>query len=231
MKCRLLLLGITAILSARPAMGVCSGPHPRLVCAEYFASKAVVEATLVKVRTIGDEDAYVYSLRADRTIRGHIAGVFDVYEENNSGRATFDWRIGRKYLLFLWHSDPERSWELDGCGNSGPLGHAKTVLEQIEAIDTHSDGGVIHGRISEYAAVVPVPVVRIEARGANGTYTATTDSHGDFEIRVPAGRYVLRAQKTGLSFDTDPLSYEKPRNLQIEPGGCVQVQLDGRSRP
>jgi hypothetical protein len=226
MKYRL-LLGIIPILLAGPAMAVCSVPQPRLVCAEYFASKVVVEATLVKVRTIGDEDAYVYSLRVDRTIRGHIPGVFRVYEENNSGRAAFDWKIGRKYLLFLWHSGPEKSWEVDGCGNSGPLSRAKAVLEQINAIDTHSDGGVIHGRVSEYAAVVPVPVVRVEARGANGRYTATTNSQGDFEIRVPAGRYVLRA----ASFDTDPFSYENPRDLQIEPGGCVQVQLAPRSQP
>jgi len=37
-------------------MGVCNVPSPRLVCAEYFASKVVVEATLVKVRSVRAKD-------------------------------------------------------------------------------------------------------------------------------------------------------------------------------
>lgn len=76
-------------------MGLCAVPQPRLVCTEYFASKVVVEATLIKVTPIKDKkepgffEAFVYSLRADRVLRGQIDGVFQVYEENDSGRASF----------------------------------------------------------------------------------------------------------------------------------------------
>ncbi len=135
-----LLVAVVALLGAGSARGVCSLPQPRLACVEYFASEVVAEATLVKTGTIRYKEypegvaAYVYSLRADRVIRGHIATVFRVYEGNDSGRATFDWKIGRKYLLFLFYSGPDKSWELDGCGNSGPLSRAKAVLEEIDAI-------------------------------------------------------------------------------------------------
>lgn len=220
-----LVLGIFALLLARPAIAVCSVPQPRLVCAEYFSSTVVVEATLVKVKTVGDEDAYVYSLHADRVIRGDIAGIFRVYEGNDSGRASFGWKTGQKYLLFLFYEGSVKSWELDGCGNSGPLSRAKTVLEQIDAIHTHHDGGVIHGAISTQGLAFSISEVRIEARAKNGLYVAKTNAKGEFEIKVPAGRYALHALKTGLSFETADFSYENPRALHVEPGGCVQVEL------
>jgi hypothetical protein len=212
-------------------MGLCDVPQPRLVCAEYFASKVVVEASLVKVKSIhykGDPQgvaAYEYSLHANQLIRGHIDRIFVVYEGNDSGRATFDWKTGREYLLFLFYSDSDKAWELDGCGNSGPVSGAKAALQQIAAIRASHDGGVIHGVISQQALSAPVSYVRVEARGANGHYTATTNSKGEFEIKVPAGQYAVRAIKTGFSFPTADFSYENPDKVQIESGGCAQVQL------
>jgi hypothetical protein len=229
-----LLVGILGLLLAGPARGVCNVPSPRLVCAEYFASKVVVEATLVKVRSVhaGDDPqdvlAHVYTLRADRLIRGQISEVFQVYEGNDSGRASFDWVAGRKYILFLFYFAAEESWALDGCGNSGAFNRAKSLLQQIDAIQTHNGGGVIHGMVSDQTLAAPFPGVAIEARGTNGIYKATTNSEGEFEIKVPTGRYTLRAAKKGHSFYTADFSYENPRNLQIEPGGCVQVQLVAR---
>ena len=204
------------------------------MCAEYFASKVVVEATLVKVRSVRAKDdpegvlAYVYTMRTSRLIRGHIAEVFQVYEGNDSGRATFDWKTGRKYLLFLFYSTAEKLWALDGCGNSGLSDGAKSALEQIDAIQKQNGDGVIHGVVSDQTLAAPFPGVRVVARGIQGLYKATTNSKGEFEIRVPPGRYTVRATKTGHSFHTADLSYENPQDLQIEPGGCVQVQLVAR---
>ena len=158
-------------------------------------------------------------------IRGHIDRVFIVHEGNDSGRATFDWKIGRAYLLFLFYSDSDKAWELDGCGNSGPVIRAKAVLQQIAAIHASHDGGVIHGMISQQALSAPVSNVHVEAGGTNGHYTATTNSKGEFEIKVPAGHYAVRAIKAGSSFATADFSFENPDNVQIESGSCVQVQL------
>jgi hypothetical protein len=225
-----LLIGILALLCAAPAPSACNVPSPRLVCAEYFASKVVVEATLVKVRDFhGNADpenvlARVYTLRTNRLLRGHVGELFEVYEGNDSGRATFEWKVGQKYLLFLFYSVAEKAWAVDGCGNSGELGHARSILEQIDKIRTN-DGGVIHGIVTERSLSTPSAGVRIDARGTSGLYQATTNAKGEFEIKVPAGKYSLRAIKTGLSFQTADFSYENPQDLLIEPGGCVQVQL------
>jgi hypothetical protein len=226
-----LLLCIVLSLFSSPVLGMCNVPQPRLVCAEYFASAVVVEATVVKVRPIHVKEdqegiaAFKYSLHVNRVIRGHIESDFLVYEGNDSGRASFDWKAGQEYLLFLFYSASDKAWELDGCGNSGPTSGAKAVLRQIAAINTSHGGGVIHGVISQQALSVSVSAVLVEARGANGRYSTTTNSNGAFEIKVPAGRYVVRAVKPGFSFATADFSYENPNKVEIESGGCVQVQL------
>lgn len=225
-----LRLAILAPLLVGQAMAVCNVPQPRLVCAEYFASRVVVEATLLKTRTVRDKadpegvEAFVYTLHAERVLRGDIAAQFQIYEGNDSGRATFEWKAGRNYLLFLFYSDHADLWALDGCGNSGPLGSAKAVLTQIYAIQGRHDSGVIHGLVSEGPAS-PIPGVRIEARGTDSRYGATTNGKGEFQIEVTVGDYRLRALRTGLSFQTAEFSYEDPHNVRIEPGGCAQVQF------
>jgi len=66
----------------------------------------------------------------------------------------------------------------------------KAVLEQIKEIQrAEQDGGVIHGVVKQSWAS-PFPNVGIEARGANGVYKATSNK-GEFEIKVPVGRYVV----------------------------------------
>jgi hypothetical protein len=67
--------------------------------------------------------------------------------------------------------------------------------------------------------------VHIEARGATGLFEAITDEKGTFQLSVPVGQYVVRAVKEGSAFEADILSYEKPQNIRIEPGGCAQIQF------
>ncbi|MBZ5641846.1 MAG: carboxypeptidase-like regulatory domain-containing protein [Acidobacteriia bacterium] len=219
------------LLLPLPAVAFCRFPQPRLVCAEYFASQIVVEATLTQMDKLHDKDdpegisAYLYTLRVNQVLRGKIAGAIKVYEGNDSGRAPFDWVAGREYLLFLFHAPDEKSWALDGCGNSSPLSEAKMALSEIALIKAAHRGGVIHGAVSEQALSTPIAGVHVEAQGTGGRYTATTNDKGEFQLKVPAGRYIVLANKEGSTFDTAFISYEDPRNIQIEPGGCAQVQF------
>jgi len=212
-------------------MGYCQVPQPRLVCAEYFASQVVVEATLVETRALHDADdpqgisAYVYTLRVDRVLRGKVGARLRVHEGNDSGRATFGWVRGKEYLLFLSYAPEEKSWELDGCGNSGPLGGAKMALAEIAAIKSAHGGGVIHGIVSGHTLSTPISGVLVEAIGKTGRYEATTNTKGEFQIDVPAGEYNVRAVKSGLYFYEADTTYENPRGIRIEPGGCAQVQF------
>jgi hypothetical protein len=212
-----------------PGMAFCSVPQPRLVCAEYFASQLVVEATLLQ--TEKDDpvypSAFVYTLRVNQTLRGKTSGTIRVYEGNDSGRATFDWVSGREYLLFLFYSTTDKSWELDGCGNSGPLSGRGMALSEIAAIKAARGDGAIHGvvRGNERVPFAPISGVHVEAQGTTGRYAATTNDKGEFQIKVPAGQYIVRASQNGILFDMADFSYEDPSMIRIEPGGCAQVEF------
>jgi hypothetical protein len=226
-----LLSASLTVISAPLALAFCRVPQPRLTCAEYFASPLVVEATLVQTHVLGDKDdplgisARVYSMTVDRVLRGKVEGNLRIYEGNDSGRATFDWIAGNEYLLFLFFVPQENSWELDGCGNSGPLDAAKAALSEIETIKAAHDGGAIYGTVSQQALYVPVPGVHVEAQGEKGKYAAVTNEKGEFQMKVPAGRYNVRIADSGDSFKMDGISYEDPGGIQIEPGGCAQIQF------
>jgi hypothetical protein len=226
-----------ALLPARGAMGYCNVPQPRLVCAEYFASQLVVEATLIKTLVIHEGNdpksihAHVYTLSVNKILRGKIAGPVRVYEGNDSGRATFNWTPGGKYLLFLFYAPSEKSWALDGCGNSGPLNGARAALSAIEEIKATRGGGVIHGAVSRDAVSTPISGLHVEARGTKGNYSAITNENGEFQMKVPAGRYSIRVVGRGRSFQKADIGYEDPMRIRIEPSGCAQVQLAEAEKP
>ena len=226
-----LLYAILMVIPAPLAMAFCRVPQPRLVCAEYFASPLVVEATLVQTHVVGDAadplgiSGHVYTMKVNRVLRGEANGPLRIYEGNDSGRATFDWTTGKEYLLFLFYVPQEKSWELDGCGNSGPLNEANDALSGIDAIKASHDGGVIYGEVSQQMLSVPIPGVHVEAQGENGKYAATTTEDGRFQIRVPSGRYSVRVIDSEASFHMADISYEDPRGIRIESGGCAQVQF------
>jgi hypothetical protein len=226
-----LLYGVALLASTLPAMAFCNVPQPRLVCAEYSASRLVVEATLVRTRTLQERDdpqgisAHLYTLSVSRVLRGRSVGNIQVYEGNDSGRANFNWTPGTTYLLFLFYSSSEKAWQLDGCGNSRPVSEAGAALSEINSIRGTHDGGVIYGAVSGQLLSVPVPGVRVEARGSKGYFAATTDTKGEFQIKVPAGVYSIRVTGKGQSFGNADISYEDPHNIRIEPGGCGQVQF------
>jgi len=226
-----LLCATFALLSAPLAMAFCFVPQPRLTCAEYFASQLVVEATLVRTKIIGDKndplgiEAHVYTLAVNKVMRGKIVTSIKVYDGNDSGRTTFDWTRGKKYLLFLFYVPSKNAWAVDSCGNSGPLNKAQAALSEIEAIKAAHDGGVISGVVSQQALSTPIPGVHVEALGGSDKYAAITNEKGGFQIKVPAGRYSVHVAESGVSFNKADISYEDPSRVLIEPGRCVQVQF------
>ncbi len=189
--------------------GVCEAPRPRLVCAEYFNSKAVVTAQLIRAKTIVDNDglisAHVYSMRTIKVIHGSVSSDFEVYESNDSGRATFDWSPGNSYLLFLNHFSNGEDWGLDGCGNSGPMKSSKSALTQIRDVRKAQDG-LIQVAVGTSTISLPAMNVPVSVGSEDHAYTATTNKAGVAEIKVPAGQYSVQV----LGYRAFELSYEDP---------------------
>lgn len=222
---RVHLLACSVILLSASALCVCGEPHPRLVCGEYFQSKAVVEAKLIRSEYIASEtdmDGHVYTMKTGKILRGQIDSSFQVWEENSSGRATFDWNIGDSYLLFFY-AKQNRGWVLDGCGNSGPLAKAHLALHEIVDLPKRHGGMIQVGVGGNWIVGGPISDVKVSANGTPGSFFATTDAKGIAEIHVPTGQYSVSVPNENVvPFD---FTYDDPRKVVIENGSCAQVQF------
>ena len=227
---------ILAAFPIPPASTACSVPQPRLVCAEYANSTAIVVGTLRATRHLAfdsiDADGHLYNLEVKTLIRGDIGSTFQIWEENSSGRASFDWKVGTDYLLFLlrYSRRPTSGWVIDGYGNSGPMSESGTVLESIKVAQANTSDGLVYGRVSADSLDTGVPDVIVRVLGKNQAFSAHTDQSGRFLLRLPAGKYALGALRNGWSFGLEPLSYEDPRNLSVVPGYCAQIQFSGTEK-
>jgi hypothetical protein len=227
----LILMGVLApIVSA-----VCQVPQPRIVCAEFSNSKVVVIAVLRASRDAAidsDRDGHLYSLTLKTSLRGNPGSMFEVWEDNSSGRARFAWQVGSEYLLFLASDvqQPAPAWVIDGCGNSGPMSQSENVLAQIKSIQPRPASGLIYGMVSTDSWTTGVPNVVVKTLGSGPTFSTKTDQTGRFTLRLPTGRYALDAVRPGWSFAPEPFGYESPKNLSIALGYCAQVQFSGTAK-
>jgi hypothetical protein len=217
------------VLVSSQAGALCHEPLPRLVCAEYFRSKAVVIAKLAGITRVkdsyGDVTGTYYSMTVERTLRGDVPRLFRIYEANDSGRAAFIWDVDESYLLFLQEQTPNDGWLIDGCGNSGPSELRGKAIRQVEAIDSASAHATIAGAVGGRSSSFPLAGVQVEARGPGGLNTAETKPDGTFEIQVASGKYQVLAVSPGRTFMADDLTYEDPDSVVLENGGCAQVQF------
>jgi hypothetical protein len=228
MRTRQFLMVLSASLSFLAAIstcGVCSEPAPR-VCTEFFDSDAVFAGTVISMRTVREEEfteGWSYRLHVEKSFRGPTGPVIEVYTGNDSARYPLE--KGRKYLLFA------RSFKgklhIADCGqpkNSGFLKDSAGVIDQINQIRDTKSGGEVAGRIGrengpDFAGV------RIVVEGTNGRFEGATDTNSWFHIKVPEGRYRVRAESPDHVFVAWDLSYDNPDHIVVHRGGCPQMQF------
>ncbi len=220
------LLTLTLAGASRIALGYCQAPQPRLVRAEYSQSDAVVIAHLIKSQHIvpqGDQDYHLYTFRIDKALRGNASSEFVLWDENSSGRLTFDVLRGRKYLLFVNRWAEKGWWTADGCGNSGELSKAAKALAEIQRVSLLQDA-LITGQVR---LTTPVEGATVVAVGKNGgrQFETQTRNDGSFAVTVPAGDYSVKVTAGGKKFVTDWLSYENAESVRLQRGGCAQIQF------
>ena len=215
------------------AFGLCGLPQPRLVCQEYFAEPVVVVAKVVRLRKAeplrpGRMDGTYYYMEVVERLRGKILNRFQVYEENATGRANFDWKRGENYLLFISYSKEDRGWELDGCGNSAPMSMAQKVLKELGRIQNGKVRETIQGTIASEETLPERMTVKIE--GGGKIHTVFVENR-EFRLRVEPGAYVVTPVHAGWRFEKDAFSYDDPQKINIEPGRCAQIQFQAKPTP
>jgi hypothetical protein len=236
MKQLFVFVVVCALGTMQRAVALCGEPQPRLVCAEYYASQVVLDATLLKVEDVHEKDdpdgvdGRFYTLKADRILRGTIPETFRVYEGNDSGRASFDWSVGTRYLLFLFTSSEEKAWSLEGCGNSAPVSQANAVLREIDRMNLNQRGGSIYGVVSGQTLSNPLSNIHLMIRGVTGSFEAATDHNGRFHVEVPSGEYKVEPEYPPIPLEPYVLTYENPQHVKIHAGGCAQLQFTEASK-
>jgi|SRR5579871_1089882 len=223
-------VAIAFTLFAADAWSVCRVPQPRLVCAEYAHSQAVVIARLTSIREVKrdrDMEGNFYTLATRSSLRGKIGRTFQLWEENSSGRAGFTWTKGMDYLLFISHSERDQAWVMDACGNSGRLDKAALVFTAIKSFNVSAPDALVEGMVSTDSWTTGIPDALVTANGNGRSFVAKTDQNGRFTLRIPAGRFKLSAARSGWSLEPAPFTYEDPNDLRLETGACAQVQFSG----
>ena len=214
------------VFPATTLWAVCQYPQPRSVCAETSFSNAVVIAKVESTKYIPDKkhvDVYIYTLRVERNLRGKISPVFRIKEPNDSGRAPFNWRADKSYLLFLNNRWYPGFWAVDGCGNSGPINKSASALAEVEKTLRSHQNPLLSGQVTRDSWTTGIADALVTVSGKNRVFHLKTSSNGRFSMRVPPGTYTLTAEKSGLSVPPNPLSYEKPKHLILKAGTCAQV--------
>jgi hypothetical protein len=168
------------------------------------------------------QDGYIYTMELITALRGEITGRFEIYEEN-SGRARFEWQRAESYLLFLYPVEPSGSWSA-----SGPVLKRFNDLQRLPRTCKGSR--------------VPASVDRCNSRknplnwGTYGRFEGNfdrnprrascvrvqSDQNGEFEIKVPVGKYKARAFRKGWKITMDALTFEDPANLKLEREGYAR---------
>ncbi|SRR6266568_2502573 len=224
-----LLIGLLSLFLNPAAFAYCK-PLPRLICAEYSNSGAVVTATLLKKEHFSPpdkQDWFIYTLETTKVLKGNIDKKFRVYEENSSGRAPFIWKKGESYPLFLNPGGDIHTWWIYGCGNSGPMRESDFILKVIGSLESRT-GGLIQGLVRVGNSSAPMQHLTVEIRSVDKSYKTITTREGKFQQRVQAGHYKVQVVRAGSSFKKDELdSYEDPVDVNIENGGCAQVVMIG----
>jgi hypothetical protein len=197
-----------------------------LVRAEYSQSEAVVIAHLVRSRHItpkDDQDYRLYTFQAEKILRGSIPSQFVLWDENSSGRLSFDVLRGRKYLLFVDHWAERGWWTADGCGNSGEVSKVAKALREIQRTTALRDA-LITGTVEAGIPVAHAKVLALRKNDGKQFETQTSD-HGTFALTVPSGEYSVKVNARGKTFVTSWLSYENAESVKLESRGCAQIQF------
>jgi hypothetical protein len=216
-------LSIMVLLSLQSLHALCGEPQPRLLAAEYFDSRMVIEATVTDITqfTAKDETSDDFTrirLAVNKVYRGPSGRRSEVVtDENNSGRVAFAWIKGEHYLLFV----NERG-RVDSCGSSGPMKSSFGALQEVQRINVDSPTGILQGVVFQNE-----PSTKIVIGGLRGfKRTLLTKSDGTFQVSLPKGCFNIRATSQTKKYKEHFLSYGSTINACVPGGGAYQVAFE-----
>lgn len=204
------------LLAALDAAAFCPHPAPK-ACGVFFESDQVFVGKLLAQRYVGQDSGEIeYVFRRQRTLRGKVPATLRLRTGNDSGRWAGD--TGKMYVLFA----------RDGLigGSCSDLDEPSRVRQTVEAIErlASATSASIEGEMALGGGgrdFHPAAGMEITFAGTGGTFRATTDADGAFNLSVPAGEYGLVTP----GWQSSDYNRRDIRRFRVQRGECVQLQL------
>jgi hypothetical protein len=199
-------------------------PIPTVPC-EFLNSDAVFVGKVSSVTVApprGDEyDGWLYDLTVQELFRGPQTKIIQVFTENSSGRFQLD--TGKQYLIFAY--DYKGRLEIDNCGNSSEFPAVRPILRTLRRVRIPKDAVIEGNLVTSDHPDTAAGGVRIVVRSRTRTFFAVSNHDGWFHLRVPAGTYSAKVEKTSnLTFAPFGLT-EDPSHFEAHDGRCVGLRF------
>ena len=177
-------------------------------CGSAAGYDAVFEATVVNIEgpapradgMMSSADPVTVRLREVRALRGYAQA--QVVTAASSVSCGYEFRVGRRYLIFASRRAEDGQLAVGACGLTRPLEGQAGMVRYVESLSAPSRGGRVFGRVAipqmDYRAPFePVPGARIVLEGATRAETRS-DAAGAFEfVDLPPGDYRLVPEMPG----------------------------------
>jgi hypothetical protein len=192
------LVCLTLLAGERIAVACSCAPVP---CASAVDYDAIFEATVVAIegpalRPDGmrsTADPVTVRLETMRALRGEPRT--EVVTAASSVSCGYEFRVGRRYLIFASRRAEDGQLTVGSCGLTRPLEGQSGMVRYVESLSAPSRGGRIFGRVAlpaqaDYRAPFePISGARIVLAGPQRA-EAHSDGAGAFEfIDLPPGSY------------------------------------------
>lgn len=224
-------LGVCVIALVAKSADACSCGTPGSACDAASGADAVFVGNVVSIESspVGGRRVQLAVIEAFRGFQLSQVTLVTGYGQGDCG---YPFQMGESYVVYA-HRSPQGELSTYLCSRTHPVRNATEDLSYLRSLASIPTGtpARIAGRVLLWQLGPntgdSVSNVNVTARGEGGTFSARTDSRGEFELTgLPAGNYEIVAQA--------PAGYESvSRTVDIhDPRGCgptlLYLRYDGR---
>jgi hypothetical protein len=226
-----------------------SGPP----CQGAFQVDAIFAGTVRSISPLPDDDLPPLrpgEARMPRTVRvdfaevhgfrGLQAATVSVLTAGSGPACGYAFKKGERYLVYARRQPDGKELVTGICSRTRLLAEADEDLRFLQTLSDSSRAGArVYGTINHWERNLssgepkdygPVSDVFVSVVGAGGTFSASTDDRGQYELTVPPGKYeitVLPPAMYSARYLRQPLELPDMRACVVANFG---VQFDGRIR-
>ena len=190
-------VSVTPARSASRCDCVQNGPP----CQSAWLADEIILGRVVSLRESQADSFFskIVRFQVTETFRGTATGEVEVWTGVGGGDCGFPFTSGETYLIYARRESSGRL-STSICSRTRTAASAAEDLTYLRGPMREPAGlGRIVGRAEQDGDVrpwdrTPFPDARVIAEGGGRTYEARSAADGTYELRVPAGKYTLRAE-------------------------------------